>query len=209
MAFVDDGEHPDGRIVGLYVGVVVDNIDPSGVGRVRIRVPGLLEPASSWALPLGTLGGGTDKRGHFFVPEIGAEVGVFFNQGDVDYPYYLSAHWGWSMKNTDDGTEAPTLVKDVPVADRPKVKAIETERFLILIDDRKGSEEDPQEGKERLLITYKDDPENFIELDGLNRGITISGTTGVRIASTGIVSIEGGQVQINGRRVNDLSTGDI
>ena len=80
--------------LGLYVGEVVDRADPEGLGRVRVRIPGLIEPASAWAFPLGTLGGGTDRRGFFAVPERGAEVGVLFHQGDVDHPFYLAGHWG-------------------------------------------------------------------------------------------------------------------
>ena len=46
-------------------------------------VPGILEPHSGWAWPLGTCGGGMRDRGFFAVPEVGAEVAVFFNQGEV------------------------------------------------------------------------------------------------------------------------------
>src|SRR5215831_13124728 len=73
----------DPRYTALYIGHVVDRADPEGLGRVRVRIPGLVEPASAWAYPLGTLGGGSDRRGFFCVPEQGAEVGVLFCQGDV------------------------------------------------------------------------------------------------------------------------------
>lgn len=83
----DDGEL---RLDGLHVGEVVDREDPEGLGRVRVRIPGLVEPASAWAWPLGTLGGGSDRRGFFCVPEKGAEVGVLFHQGDVGKLFGIS-----------------------------------------------------------------------------------------------------------------------
>ena len=42
-----------------YDGSVVDNRDPEGRHRVKIRVPGILEPESDWALPWATIGGGS------------------------------------------------------------------------------------------------------------------------------------------------------
>jgi hypothetical protein len=35
------------RYTGLYIGQVVDRVDPECLGRVRVRIPGLVEPASA------------------------------------------------------------------------------------------------------------------------------------------------------------------
>lgn len=200
---------PDGRLAFMYVGIVVDNIDPVKAGRVRVRIPGLIEPESGWALPMGTGIGGQEKRGTFFVPNIGAEVCVFFNQGDVDHPHYMGGHWGWDVEGVEGRNEVPTPVLSVPPEDAAKVRVIETDKFIIYMDDRPGEEDDSQAGKERLVIQYKDDPENFIEIDGLNRGVTISATAGINIVSTGLINITGLQVQINGRRIGDSTLKDI
>src|SRR5512136_1169857 len=81
--------------LGMYLGHVTDRNDPEGLGRVRVSIPGLIEPESGWAWPLGTSGGGSRDRGFFAVPEVGAEVAIWFNQGDLsEEPFYLSAHWG-------------------------------------------------------------------------------------------------------------------
>ena len=57
-----EDETPDPKFHGFYDGVVVDNRDPLRVGRVRVRIPGLVEPFSSWALPMANPGGGSDSR---------------------------------------------------------------------------------------------------------------------------------------------------
>lgn len=134
MAGEFDTEDP--RYTALYIGHVVDREDPECLGRVRVRIPGLVEPASAWAFPLGTLGGGSDKRGFYSVPEKGAEVGVLFHQGDIDHPFYLSGHWGRPGGNT----EVPEPVRGLSKEDAPKVRAFETERFLLVFDERSGSE---------------------------------------------------------------------
>ena len=126
----------DPRYTGLYIGQVVDRADPECLGRVRVRIPGLVEPASAWAFPLGTIGGGSEGRGFFAVPENGAEVGVLFNAGDVDHPYYLAGHWG----KPGGATEVPSPLRELSAAEAPQVRAFETARFLLVFDDRAGTE---------------------------------------------------------------------
>jgi len=178
----------DPRYTGLYIGQVVDRADPERLGRVRVKVPGLVEPASAWAFPLGTVGGGSDRRGFFAVPEVGAEVGVLFHQGDVDHPYYLCGHWG----KPDGATEVPEPMKSLSVADTPQVRAFETARFLLVFDDRAGHE--------ALVIKDKRSGDQ-LELDGVGMGITIKGTAALILKADGVVSIEGTTVVINGRLV--------
>jgi uncharacterized protein involved in type VI secretion and phage assembly len=178
----------DPRYAALYIGQVVDREDPEGLGRVRVRIPGLIEPASAWAFPLGTVGGGSTSRGFFAVPEKGAEVGVLFNQGDVDHPYYLCGHWG----KPDGTSEVPLPARDLPKEDAPKVRAFETNRFVISFDDR--------DGKEALAIKDKGSGDQ-IEFDGAGMGITIKATSALLLRADGIVSIEGTSVQLNGRLV--------
>ncbi len=178
----------DPRYTGLYIGQVVDHEDPEGLGRVRVKIPGLVEPASAWAFPLGTVGGGSDRRGFFAVPEKGAEVGVLFHQGDVDHPYYLCGHWG----KPDGQTEVPEPARDLSKEETPQVRAFETGRFLLAFDDRAG--------KEALLIKDKRSGDQ-IEFDGAGMGMTIKATSALLLKADGIISIEGTSVQLNGRLV--------
>ena len=181
----DDGEL---RLDGLHVGEVVDREDPEGLGRVRVRIPGLVEPASAWAWPLGTLGGGSDRRGFFSVPEKGAEVGVLFHQGDVDHPHYLCGHWG----KPDGQAEVPEPARGLSKEDTPRVRAFETERFLLYFDDR--------EGKEAFVVKDKTSGDQ-IEFDGKGMGITVKATSALMLKADGMVSIDAAVVQINGRLV--------
>jgi uncharacterized protein involved in type VI secretion and phage assembly len=178
----------DPRYTALYIGEVVDRDDPEGLGRVRVRIPGLVDPASPWAFPLGTVGGGSDRRGFFSVPEKGAEVGVLFHQGDVDHPFYLCGHWG----KPNGKAEVPEPARDLPKEEVPQVRAFETGRFLLVFDDRAG--------KEAFLIKDKKSGDQ-IEFDGAAMGITIKATAGLVLKADGLVNIEGAAVQINGRLV--------
>jgi len=198
-----DHEAPDPQLVSVYDGVVLDRNDPKKIGRVRIRVPGLIEPPGVWAMPIGMPGSGSASSGLFFVPEVGAEVAVLFKMGDADHPRYLAGAWGRPNGQPDIPGSALTAADGTAYSaeQTPNVRVIESKRYEIVIDDN--------EGHERLAIRDKQSPaggEDIIEIDSVNNGVRISGTVAVLIESVGVVNIRGLQVLINGRVVRD--TGD-
>jgi uncharacterized protein involved in type VI secretion and phage assembly len=70
--------------------IVVDNVDPSQTGRVKVQIPTLPEKPFVWArlvIPTGK------QSGSLFVPEVGDEVLVVFEHGDISRPYVLGAIW--------------------------------------------------------------------------------------------------------------------
>lgn len=189
----DGHDDPDPRFVALYEGVVIDNRDPARLGRVKLAVPGLIEPASGWALPIGSAGGGSDANGFFFVPKIGAEVAVFFVQGDVDHPRYLIGAWG-----APSGTpETPTFARALSPEEAVLVRGIQTDRWEVVFDDRPGHES--------LRVKDREFDEDILEIDGVAHGVTISGSAAVVIRSTGVVSVEALQILLNGRIVRDTN----
>ena len=162
---------------GLHIGQVVDRADPEQLGRVRVRIPGLVEPASAWAFPLGSVGGGSAGRGFFAIPEVGAEVGVLFHRGDADHPYYLAGHWG----RPGGASEVPAPARDLSPAETPQVRVFETGRFLLVFDDRGGNE------SLRLQDKVGGD---LISLDA-GAGITVKTSNDLTIHAAGKVLLKG------------------
>jgi phage protein D/phage baseplate assembly protein gpV len=79
---------PDRRISGVVVGQVSDAKDPQDAGRVRLTFPWMSDDyVSDWARLLQP-GAGKD-RGSLVVPEVGDEVLVAFEQGELRRPYVL------------------------------------------------------------------------------------------------------------------------
>ena len=61
----------------LYEGEVTRRDDPDGLGRIKVRIPGVVEPETpSWAFPIGSQGGGWAQHGSWEPPPIGANVNV-------------------------------------------------------------------------------------------------------------------------------------
>ncbi len=91
-AIHEGGRASSHRIDTPVVGLVADNRDPERLARVKLTFPSLPgDDASAWA-PISSLGAG-DDRGWFFLPEVGDEVLVMFEHGDIDRPVVIGALW--------------------------------------------------------------------------------------------------------------------
>jgi len=179
----DDGREGAPQLLGLYVGEVVARDDPKKLGRVRVRIPGVMEPHSPWAWPLGTSGGGSKKRGLFAVPEKGAEVGVFFKQGDPSAPYYLAGHWG-AGEVADEAAKSP-----------PDNRVLSTENFCVELDETTGGR--------RMKLTNRRTGDHLL-FDAETNRVAIVGTAEVSIEAVGALRLSGTQVFVNGRPVRPI-----
>lgn len=91
---------------GVYSGSVLDNRDPEGVARVLVRVQGLPEREGDVWARVATMMAGLN-RGTWFIPEVGDEVLVAFERGDMKVPYVIGALWNAKSRppaagNADD-----------------------------------------------------------------------------------------------------------
>jgi hypothetical protein len=173
-----------------YHGVVVDNADPDGRHRVRVRIAGIIDPQSGWCYPL-TAGGGSAQRGGHVVPAIGADVVVWMIGGHVDFMVYMCGWWKTPAKT---GTEMGTFVKDA--GDQAHlVSTYELGNLLVVVDERPG--------QRQFSISDKTTGMGLV-MDLEKQGIVMRGLTSILIKAC-IVRLEGAQLTLNERCVT--STG--
>jgi uncharacterized protein involved in type VI secretion and phage assembly len=102
-----------GNAKGVAIGIVTENKDASGQGRVKVKFPWYEDADSSyWARVATPMAG--PERGIYFVPEIDDEVLVAFERGDLRFPYVLGSLWSGVDKapeNNADGKNDIRLVK--------------------------------------------------------------------------------------------------
>lgn len=99
MAKVTDalGRPHSGVLPYVVIGIVIENVDPEKLGRVRVKFPTLHgEPSSFW-LRLVAPHAGPDQ-GLYAVPEIDTEVLVAFLQGSHDVGVVLGQLWNGKDK---------------------------------------------------------------------------------------------------------------
>lgn len=163
---------------GVVLAKVEDNQDPNGEGRVRVSFPWISgeggdEPTGEaqgfWA-PVATFMSGPD-RGAWFMPEVGDEVLVAFNQGDVEHPYIVGFLW--------NGEQPP------PETD-PRIR-----RFRSVNGHELVFEDTPPAQGDRGKVTLQDAHGNKVELS--NGRITLTAIAQIEITAPSVV--------INGRPV--------
>lgn len=76
----------------LMAGIVTDNKDPKGWGRVKIKFPTLTEEHTSFWARMSSAGAGAG-RGFDCLPEINDEVLCAFEHGDIRRPYVIGGVW--------------------------------------------------------------------------------------------------------------------
>jgi len=143
----------------LLVGIVTDNKDPQGWGRVKVKFPTLTEEhASNWARVVGL--GAADKRGFYCLPEVNDEVLVGFEHGDIHRPYIIGGVW-----NGKDAT--PETVDDTITGGKVRLRTIKTRTGHII----EFVEEDQQGSKAGVYVEtagghklHLNDSEGFVEI---------------------------------------------
>lgn len=76
----------DRRIYGPSMGTVINNVDSTGLGRVQVRLS-WLPGVQPWARVI------TMDQGSYFIPQVGSEVLVAFDHGDIREPYIVGCAW--------------------------------------------------------------------------------------------------------------------
>ena len=118
--------------------IVKDNNDPQGMGRVRVQFfwqKG--EQLSPWIRMIQPYAG--SGKGFYFIPEVGEEVMVDFENGNAERPFVLGAHYNGAAKS----------------GYKPTTKAIHTQSGTkILLNDAEGS------------VRIEDASHNIYEMDG-------------------------------------------
>lgn len=125
----------------LMIGLVTNNNDPKNWSRVRVKFPTLTEEhESDWARVI-SIGAGKN-RGFDCLPEVGDEVLVGFEHGDIHRPFVMGGIW--------NGADAPPTQVSESVADgKVNLRTVKTRTGHIL----QFVEEDKGKSKKGIYLT--------------------------------------------------------
>lgn len=157
-----------GRVQGVVIGQVSNNLDPMGLGRVKVRFPwlGMLPPVeSNWAR-VATPWAGVLKSGAQFIPEINDEVLVAFEHGDPNRPYVIGSLFSPLQPPPE---ASAVIVKGGKVMKRTFKSST---GHMIVLDDTPG----------QMGITIQDlTGQNYIKLDTVKQAVEIKALNEVSI----------------------------
>jgi phage protein D/phage baseplate assembly protein gpV len=204
----------------LLVGLVTNNKDPKGWGRVKVKFPTLtMKDESHWARVVGL--GASDDRGFYCLPEIDDEVLVGFEHGDIHRPYIVGGVWNGKDKTVETVDDT---IKNGKVRLRTiKTRTGHTIQFVeeddmgskagIYIETNSGHRIDLNDSEK--FIKLKTAGGHFIEMDDtlISKKIEIetSGGQQITLNDPGMqISIETmGIVNVNAANINLEATVDI
>ncbi len=154
-------------------GEVVENNDPEQLGRVRVKLK-WQEGMTPWIRVLTNYAGPGKAEGitgTYFIPEIGDEVFVEFEQGNPDRPYVVGSNY--------HGKTAPDF-SDVD----NNLKGIKTRSGHVLqFDDKDGEEK----------ITITDKKGNLLTIETFKDRIVVNAGDSIAIKAGTSISLEAGQ----------------
>ena len=168
----------------IVIGKVIDTVDPKQQGRIKISFPYFSE-CSAWARLATPMAG--SGMGFYFLPDVGDEVLVAFEKGDVDSPLIIGSVW--------NGCRRPPSDKPDPNNNIRKIKS--KAGHILTFDDTPNSEEIRIEHSVGSTITLKADgnieinPVNDVIVNALNFVVT-DGSTSTTISGNQITGAAGG-----------------
>ena len=196
-----------GLIRGVSVGVVAQNQDPEGLGRVKVQFPWRENSDEShWARIAVPMAG--NNRGIWFLPEVGDEVLVACDAERVEHPYVIGALW--------NGQEPPPETNSDGKNDIRKIRS-RSGHEIIFDDGAQGRIDIHLQDNKRVRmdpdgILISDDQGNQIEIQSRSGTISIQSNAKLAIQSkvidikadasmtlqaTGTLTIQGALVKIN------------
>ncbi|MEG3936010.1 MULTISPECIES: phage baseplate assembly protein V [unclassified Microcoleus] len=170
LSYLQDANQESDRFYGVTVGIVTNNKDEEGLGRVRVKFPCLSETDESyWARVLTPMAG--KQRGIYFLPEVDDEVLVAFDRGDISSPYILGGLWNGQDKPPESNTDGKNNLRVIK----------SRSGHQIILDDTENAEK----------ITICDGTgKNQIVIDSKNNAISIEGEKDISIKAKGKISLE-------------------
>ncbi len=202
-----------GRVIGVAIGIVTSNQDPDGLGRVKVKFPWRgTSDESSWARIATVMAG--DQRGTYFLPEVGDEVLVAFEAGDVDHPYVLGALWNGQEKPPESNSNGNNDVRKIRSRSGHEIVLNDEQaKESVLIKTRAGHAItlDDSSGSEKIEIKDKTGA-NSITIDSAQNAISVQCSMQLKIKANVIqieadstmtlkagatLTLQGGMIQIN------------
>lgn len=200
---------------GVTVGIVT-NVNYTGgevkPGHVRVKLPFIGERIETgWARIMSQ--GGGKNRGIAFVPEVGDEVLVAFEHGDLNRPYVLGTVWG------DSGDVLSKTVDGGKIRERSIVSRLGNR--IVFVDDDQGASKVgiaiEMDGAKSRLFFGKDETtlqtekrpleikngKASIKLD--RDEITITANKITLTSGTGDVVVDGQNVKVTGKANVDIA----
>jgi len=162
--------------LGVIEGVVVDNKDPEGIGRILVQFPWLPnETKSAWARLATPMAG--KEMGLVIYPEKDDEVLIDFVNGNVNTPVIIGSLYNGKEKPPFDNSDGENNIRTF----------VSRSGHVIEVDDKSGSE--------KITITDKSGG-LIIEMDSSSETISITSKGDINIKADSNFKVEAKDIEM-------------
>lgn len=171
------------RFYGVVTGKVTKAVgDEMSLGRVQIELPFLdSNDPSPWARVAVPMAGASS--GTYYIPNVGDEVLVAFEQGDVNAPYVLGCLWNTAAPPPVSSPEPQVWLIKTPAGNTIKLAE---QPAAITLETAAGEKIEMASGKIRIT----------------------TGDSSVELTSSG-VTVSGGSISLQGKQAIDISAPNV
>lgn len=161
-----------GHVKGVAVAEVRQNKDSSGLARVKVSYPWHSQPGESYWARVATPMSGKD-RGMYFIPEVGDEVLVAFERGDMRFPYIIGSLWNGKDKAPQTNADGKNDVRQIKSRDNNTITINDGSSGFVTVKFK--------DGQELTLngngIELKDTRGNSVVIESAGGAITLTAAT--------------------------------
>ncbi|AGY58919.1 VgrG-related protein [Gloeobacter kilaueensis] len=198
------------------VGIVTNNKDPEGMGRIKVKFPTLTEEhESNWARVVGP--GAGPEHGIWWLPEVNDEVLVCFEHGDIHRPYVVGGVWNGKDKPPDKQDDSVTpvhlrtmktrvghymrMVDEDTSPDKVGIYLRTKKMFMIEMNETDEFINIKTPGGHYIKLNDQDGSIEIHSTGELNinsqGSTTINASGNMSVSSSGPMTIQGAQISIN------------
>ena len=195
------------RIYGVVVGIVTNNKDDSGAYRVKVRFPwlpngdesGQSSQESDWCRVCTFMAG--NGMGFNCLPEVGDEVLVAFEHGDIMRPYVVGSLWNKNdaaILDNKDGKNNSRSWKTRCGHEMTFYDDKDGSKNSILIKSKGGAKIFIDDDKKTVMI-YDQSGKNTVTIDSQNNKIDVVGEDKLNITTKGDYKIDCDNLKITAK----------
>jgi uncharacterized protein involved in type VI secretion and phage assembly len=164
------------------------------MGRVKVSYPWHSQPEESyWARMAMPMAG--NKRGVYFLPEVGDEVLVAFERGDLRFPYVIGSLWNGQEPSFETNSDGKNDVRGIQSRKGHKLTFNDGTKGLVQLELNDGKKIAIDDNG----ITVDDGQGNTIAIDSKGGSISIQAATSlslqapqISIESSGSLNLKAG-----------------
>jgi uncharacterized protein involved in type VI secretion and phage assembly len=186
------------RVYGVVVGIVTNNKDDSGAYRVKVRFPwlpngdesGQSSQESDWCRVTTFMAG--NGMGFNCLPEVGDEVLVAFEHGEIMRPYVVGSLWNKNDKSILDNKDGKNNSRSWKTRCGHEMTFYDDKdgsKNSILIQSKGGAKIYIDDDKKQVLI-FDQSGKNTVSIDSQNNKIDVVGEDKLNITTKGDYTID-------------------